>query len=223
MIKESTLKFLRDLKKNNNREWFEENRSKYEDAKKDFEQFVDELIKALAKSDPPLKDLQAKDCVFRIYRDVRFSKNKDPYKTNFGASIKKGGRRSPYCGFYFQIEPQGEWGTFLAGGYWMPESALLKKIRQEIEYNHEEFIRIIENKTFKKHFALLEDHKLKKLPKGIPADHPAGEYLKYTSFIASRSINSKQLKDPKFIKECEASYKAMLPLINFLNRVNDDQ
>jgi len=222
MIKESTLKFLRDLKKNNNREWFAENRTRYEDAKKDFELFIEKLISALAKSDPYLKDLQPKDCVFRIYRDVRFSKNKDPYKTNFGASIKRGGRKSPYCGFYIQIEPQGEWGTFIAGGYWMPESALLKKIRQEIEYNHDEFIKIIENKNFKKHLTLLEDHKLKKLPKGIPADHPAGEYLKYTSFIASQDIDTPQVKDAKIIKACVSAYTAMLPLLNFLNRVNDD-
>lgn len=103
----------------------------------------------------------------------------------------------------------------------MPESALLKKIRQEIEYNHEEFISIIENKTFKKHFALLEDHKLKKLPKGIPADHPAGEYLKYTSFIVSKDLSVSALKDPNFFKECALTYKAMLPFLNFLNRIHD--
>lgn len=221
MIQESSIKFLKDLKKNNNRDWFEANRSRYEAAKKDFESFIEMLIATLSKTNPALAGLQAKDCVFRIYRDVRFSKNKDPYKTNFGASIKEGGRKSQLCGFYIQIEPQGEWGTFIAGGYWMPESGLLKKIRQEIEYNPEEFSAILQNKSFKKYFKLMEDHQLKKLPKGIDADHPAAAYLKYTSFIVSQDVETASLKDPKFLKECTAAYKAMLPFLNFLNKAND--
>lgn len=221
MLQNSTLKFLKDLKKNNNREWFAENKEVYERAKADFESFLAQLIEKLSAIYPRLKDLTPKDCVFRIYRDVRFSKNKDPYKTNFAASIKPGGRKSADSGLYLHIEPDGEWGNFVGGGYWMPEAPLLKKIRQEIEYNHEEFFKIIKDKNFKKIFGQLEEHKLTRLPKGIPADHPAAEYLKYTSFLVTHNFEKEELKSNQAIKTITSSFKAMQPLLAFLNRVHD--
>ncbi len=222
MIKESTLGFLRSLQKNNNRAWFEDHRATYEAAKSDFEHLIDDLISSLSKVDKRLEGNSAKDCIFRIYRDVRFSKNKEPYKANFGASIKPGGKKSPSCGFYLHIEPEGGWGSFVGGGYYMPEAPLLRKIRQEIEYNHEEFLKLLKEKNFKKHFGTLEqEHTLTRVPKGFDPDHPAAEFLKYTSFIASEPLTATQLKSKDFIKTCTASYKAMLPFLDFLNRVND--
>lgn len=222
MLQNKTLGFLKDLKKNNHRDWFNEHRDAYELAKNDFENCISELIAALSKIDKRLEGNTPRDCIFRIYRDVRFSKNKEPYKANFGASVKIGGKKSASSGFYLHVEPEGGWGSFIAGGYWMPEAPLLKKIRQEIEYNHEEFLKILKDKNFKKHFGALEsEHTLTRVPKGFDPDHPAAEFLKYTSFIASEPLTAAQLKSTDFIKTCSASYKAMLPFLDFLNRVND--
>jgi uncharacterized protein (TIGR02453 family) len=112
MLSVATIKFLKNLKKNNNKPWFEANRKKYEDAKADFAQFIQSIVEKHAKKDKTLKDLKAKDCMFRINRDVRFSKDKSPYKTNFGASINRGGKKSIYAGYYFHCEPGGAfcWG-----------------------------------------------------------------------------------------------------------------
>ncbi len=221
MLQNSTLRFLSDLRKNNNREWFAENKAKYDAANADFQAFVGTLLEQLQKIDPALEGLLPKDCVFRIYRDVRFSKNKDPYKCNFAASIKPGGRKSNNCGFYLHIEQGGDWGSFAAGGFWMPEAPVLKKIRQEIEYNYEEFEGILKNKTFKKLFGDLEEQGLKKAPKGYDPEHPGIEYIKRTSFIATHEIDKKDITSANLLKECVSSYKAMKPLVDFLNRSLD--
>jgi uncharacterized protein (TIGR02453 family) len=218
MMQSSTVKFLKDLSRNNNRDWFEKNRHRYDAAKKDFETLVEQVIGTLAASDKRLTGLQPKDCIFRIYRDVRFSKDKRPYKTNMAASFTPGGRKSGLAGFYFQIDPSGEWGNLIAGGEWMPESPRLKAIRQEIQYNIPEFKSIIGSKNFKKWFKELEDHKLKKLPKGIDKDDPNGELYKYTSYIVSHGFDEQDLYSGAFLKKCGATYKAMLPLLDFLNR-----
>lgn len=220
MLQNHTIKFLKDLKKNNNREWFDANKPVYDKAKADFDGFVESLIAALIKTDPRLSGLLVKDCIFRIYRDVRFSKNKDPYKTNFAASIKIGGKKSPNGGFYIHIEPEGGWGSFIGGGYWMPEAPTLKKLRQEVEFNHEEFFKILKDKNFKKHFKELEVHKLSRVPKGMDPEHPAAEYLKYTSFLVTEELSASDIKSPDLIKKCVAGYKAMMPFLDFLNRVH---
>ena len=220
MLQNPTIKFLKDLKKNNNREWFDANRPVYDKAKADFDGFVEKLIAALIKTDPRLAGLQVKDCIFRIYRDVRFSKNKDPYKTNFAASVNIGGKKSPNGGFYIHIEPEGGWGSFIGGGYWMPEAPTLKKLRQEVEFNHEEFFKILKDKNFKKHFKEMEVHKLSRVPKGMDPEHPAAEYLKYTSFLVTEELMATDIKSPDLIKKCVSAYKAMLPFLDFLNRVH---
>jgi uncharacterized protein (TIGR02453 family) len=184
MISQSTLTFLRDIKKNNNREWFLENHARYLAAKDDFESVVDKLIKELAKVNPPLARLKVKDCVFRIYRDVRFSKNKTPYKTNFGAYFAEGGKKSVKAGFYIQLEPGA---SFAAGGSWMPEAAELKKIRQEIDYNHDDLIKLLKKPSFKKMFELA-DYKIKTSPKGYDISNPAIDHLRQTSFVASTAL-----------------------------------
>lgn len=220
MLQKTTLQFLKNLKNNNDRTWFEEHRNEFEKAKMDFEEFVAKTISDLSKVNPPIGKLLPKDCIFRIYRDVRFSKNKDPYKTNFAASVNIGGKKSPNGGFYIHIEPEGGWGSFIGGGYWMPEAPTLKKLRQEVEFNHEEFFKILKDKNFKKHFKDLEVHKLTRVPKGMDPEHPAAEYLKYTSFLVTEELMATDIKSPDLIKKCVSAYKAMLPFLDFLNRVH---
>lgn len=219
MLQKSTLQFLKNLKNNNDRTWFEEHRSEFEKAKMDFEEFVAKVISDLSKVNPPIGKLLPKDCIFRIYRDVRFSKNKAPYKSHFSAWINEGGKKSNLSGVYVHIESGGEWGNFVGGGVWNPESENLKKIRQEIEYNHEEFFKIIHQKKFKEVFGdLSQENKLKRLPKGLEPGHPAEEYLKLNSFTVSCPINTKDVTTDQLRKSIVATYKTMMPFLNFINR-----
>ncbi|MFI5220282.1 MAG: DUF2461 domain-containing protein [Bacteroidia bacterium] len=218
MLQKSTLDFLKSLKKNNNRIWFENNRAKYETAKNDFEIFVNNLISALSKNDPKLKDAKAKDCMFRIYRDVRFSKNKAPYKTNFGAVVDEGGRKSDKACFYIQVEPGN---TFVAGGRWMPEPDDLREIRKEIFYNTKKFKKILSGKSFKKYFGKLSDVKLKLPPKGFDKNFPDIELLKYTSFIVDNYLGDEKLLSENIFTLCSDVHKAMLPLLEFLNEATN--
>jgi uncharacterized protein (TIGR02453 family) len=219
MLQKSTLLFLRALAVNNNREWFATNKSRYEQASVDFEHFVAELLSSFAKLNHVLKDLTPKDCIFRIYRDIRFSLDKTPYKTNFGAGINQGGKKVQLAGAYIHIEPGNR--SFLAGGRWMPEKNDLKKIRQEIDYQTDEFLSIINHKEFKKRFGTLEDYKLKKAPKDYDSSHPHIEWLKYTSYIVSMPVADEVLCSEKAIKVLTDAYKSMIPFLNFLNRSLD--
>src|SRR5436190_10881984 len=153
MLQPATLAFLKALKKNNNKEWFEKNRGKYEDAKLDFENFVGSVLDKLRITDASIADLKPKDCTFRINRDVRFSKNKAPYKTNMAMYISKGGKKTTNSGYYLHCEPGS---AFIAGGMWKPMTPELKLVRQEIDYNWEEFRSLITAKKFKSAFGDLE-------------------------------------------------------------------
>ncbi len=216
MLHPNTLKFLKSLDKNNNREWFEKNKNLYEAAKADFNKWVENIIVEAQKTSNDYQHLVLKDCVFRIYRDVRFSKNKLPYKNNMGAQLKKGGKKSPYCGFYIHIEPSTN-GSFVAGGFWMPEGDVLKKVRQEVEYNTDDFKKIITDKKFKALYGSLEDHKLKKAPKGIDPTHPDVELLKYTSYVVSAPIDNSDLTSEKLSKQIIKALKTIQPFLDFLN------
>src|SRR5690606_37986107 len=127
----ATIKFLKDLKKNNNKHWLDAHRKHYDAARKNFEEFLQQLIDKHALQDPTIKEQVAKQCMFRINRDIRFSKDKTPYKTHFAASINMGGKKSVFGGYYVHVEPGG---SFVGGGVWMPQPPELKKIRQEIDY-----------------------------------------------------------------------------------------
>jgi uncharacterized protein (TIGR02453 family) len=219
MLQPSTLKFLKDLAKNNNKPWFEKNKKTYESAKVDFENFVTAVLEKLGKSEPAFKELKAKDCIFRIYRDVRFSKDKSPYKSNFGASFSKGGKKHMAAGYYLHVEP-GK--TFLGGGMWMPEPDMLKKIRQEVDYNFKDFQKIVNSAAFKKTFGKLsEEDKLKKVPKGYTDDNPAVEYLKLKSFVAGSKADDKDLMDKTAVTKVTGVFSTMKPLIDFLNEAAD--
>jgi uncharacterized protein (TIGR02453 family) len=220
VIETSTLTFLKQLARNNNKEWFEKNRKLYETAKSNFLAFTTEFLQQLGKIDPSVSGLDAKKTIFRIHRDIRFSKDKSPYKTNMGASVNKGGKLMTSAGYYLHIEP-GK--SFSAGGCYMPMPPQLQAIRQEIDYNFKAFKKIIDQKTFKNYFGDLEVvEKLKTLPKGYAADNPAIEYLKHKSFIVSKYFSDKEITGSDFMKELLASCKAMYPLVSFLNNAIDD-
>jgi uncharacterized protein (TIGR02453 family) len=207
-------KFLKDLKKNNDRVWFEKNKPKYLAAKQGFEEFVAQLLNELSKFDDGVGKLDPKKLPFRIYRDVRFSKDKSPYKTNMGAGISPNGKLVQEPGYYIHIEP-GK--SFVAGGIYMPDSENLAKIRQEIDYNAKAFNSILTNKSFKKLYPALDDFdKLKTMPKGYPKDHAQIEFLKHKSFIVSHNYSDKEVMDKKFVKSVAAHAKAIKPLNDFL-------
>ncbi|MFZ6025526.1 MAG: DUF2461 domain-containing protein [Bacteroidota bacterium] len=219
MLQNSTLKFLKDLKKNNHKTWFDDNRKPYEAAKADYADLVTEVIKGLGKKDPSIASLTAKECVFRINRDVRFSKNKDPYKTNMGMYLSRGGKKSLFSGYYFHLEPGGK--SFAAGGLWMPEADVIKKIRQEIDYNWDEFSKIIRNKKFVATYKALQREEamvLSREPKGYEKDNPAIEYIKLKSWVATTAFTDAQLTSNTLVKDIVNAFETLQPLILFLNR-----
>ena len=221
MIKKEIVTFLKDLKDNNHREWFQENKPRYEAAKADFEVFIDQLIQEIGAFDPSIRHHQAKDCVFRIYRDVRFSKDKSPYKTNFGAHITAAAKKSEVhtrAGYYIHIEPGA---SMLAGGAYMPKGPWLKAIRQEIAYNAQEFKDLIADKSFKKYFGELKGEKLKTAPRDYPKDHPEIDLLRYKSFLATHECTDKAIQQKNFLSHCATVFKALFPFDAFLNRAMD--
>lgn len=215
---DAALRFLRKLKKNNTRPWFDAHRDEYAEAKQEVEAFVNGLIAAYRKKDPAIGGLTAKDCMFRINRDIRFSKDKSPYKLNFGVSINSGGKKSTLAGYYLHIEP-GE--SFVGGGIWMPMPPDLSKIRQEIDYHPDEFTTLIKAPAFKKQYSLLYRDKevsLQRVPKGYEADHPLAEYIKLKSFLAMRKLTDEEVNSASLQKICIAAFTALKPLNEFINK-----
>ena len=208
--------FLTKLKKNNTKEWFDKNRKDYELLSNDWIGFVKELIDRSVAFDSNLKGLEAKACIFRINRDVRFSADKSPYKTNFGASINKGGKKSDTAGYYIHIEPGN---SFLAGGVYDPTPERLAAIRQEIDYNFPAFKKIISSKAYSKYFdGLSGGDKLSRPPKGYEADNPAIEYLKLKHLIMFHPIEAKVVTGKDLGKYALDGFKAMKPMVDFLNQ-----
>ncbi|WP_207426577.1 DUF2461 domain-containing protein [Pedobacter sp. SYSU D00535] len=215
MITRSTLDFLSKLQENNHREWFQEHKSEYESARENVYEFTLALIKILSEIDPTVPaDLDPKNCVMRIYRDIRFSKDKTPYKTNFGIAISGNGKNFKGPGYYFHIQP-GK--SFIAGGSWFPGAEELKAIRQEIDYNASDFHDLVNDAAFKEMFGDLDtEGKLKTVPKGYSADHPEIEYLKLKSFTVSRLVTDAELSSPKVNALAQAAFEKLYPLIVFL-------
>jgi uncharacterized protein (TIGR02453 family) len=209
------LKFLKVLSKNNNREWFERNKPKYLGIKNDFEDFLAALLKELIGFDERLANLNPKKVAFRIYRDIRFSKDKRPYKNNMGAGFSPNSKMDQEAGYYIHIQPGDK--SFLAGGFYVPDAANLAKIRQEIDYNADRLLKILQDKKFKKLFPALGDFdKLKTSPKGYSADHPHIDLLRHRSFIVSHPFTDKEVVDKKFLKNVTEVAKTLKPLNDFL-------
>ncbi len=219
MLQSSTLKFFKDLKKNNNKPWFDEHRKTYELAKEDFTAMTEQLIAAITVFDAPIGHLRAKDCMFRINRDVRFSKDKSPYKNNIAAYFNRNGKKALGAGYYIHIEPGH---IFAAGGMWMPEPKELANIRQEIDYSFDAWKKITSNAAFKKTFtAGITGEALVRPPKGYEEGNPAIAYLKMKSFIVSKSFTDAEVQSKSFVKEVAAVFKTMKPLIDFLNAATE--
>lgn len=216
---ENVLAFLRELNLNNDRDWFQANKDWYLETREQFEQVVTEVIKGISTFDNDIQFLNPKDCMFRIYRDVRFSKNKDPYKTNMGAAFSKGGKKSSFASYYLHIEPGN---CFLGGGKWRPSSEVLKSIRYEIYQYPEEFINIIEKNESRKYFDGLMGEKLIRPPKDFPPDFEHIDLLKYKSFTIERSIPDEVTATKQFLPEAIKTYRAAYPFISFLNRAAEN-
>ena len=181
MIEKSTLAFLKDLRKNNNRDWFKTNKPRYEEAKANVEVFLDALIQKISKWDPSISHHTGKSVMFRIYRDVRFSKDKSPYKTHFGAHISGAEKKSDIhsrAGYYIHI---GSGESMIAGGAYMPQGPWIKNIRAAIDSHPAELKKILNRKVFKDTFGEIEGDKLKTAPKGYPKDHPEGISVEFQS------------------------------------------
>jgi uncharacterized protein (TIGR02453 family) len=217
-----TIKFLEHLKYNNNREWFNANKADYERAKSEFINFVDGLIVRIAEFDVDIRHQTAKDTVFRIFRDVRFSADKAPYKTHFGAYISASKSKSDihsYAGYYIHIEPSGE--SFLAGGAYLPQGSWLKNIRKEIHYNGDEFREILNHKTFRKTFGEMDGEKLKSSPREYPKDHRDIELLKHKSFLALHKCPDKMVLSEEFGAHAASVFSALYPFNRFLNNARE--
>ena len=215
MIQQSTFDFLKKLKKNNNKEWFDTNRKLYDAAKKDLLENVEGILANISKWDNRYAVLDPKKCIFRINRDMRFSADKSPYKTNMGAWFDAKGKNSSGPGYYLHIQP-GD--SFLAGGIYMPMPPELKAIRQEIDYNLKEYESILKNKDFKKYFGEMGGEKLKTTPKEYDKDNPAIEHLKHKSYVVMHKITDAEMTNKDFLKYVDKVFKAMVPMNNFLAR-----
>ena len=212
------LAYLENLKKNNNRDWFNENKGKYISAKEEFDLFINNLIPQIRLIDDSIGVITAKDCVFRIYKDVRFSKNKDPYKTHMGAYIALNGRKSKFGGYYIHIEPNNN--SFIAGGVHSPEANILKEIRLEILENTEEFKKILNNPEFKKVFPEIYGEKLNTAPKGFSKDFKDIDLLNHKSFAVVHKLDNNIIRNGNnLIESLSDLYKIAYPLNAFLNKV----
>jgi len=213
-LEKSTIKFIADLRRNNQRDWFQDNKARYEAARKDYIAFLDELLPAVAAFEPMAAGQQGKDLLFRIYRDVRFSHNKSPYKDHFGAYLAEGGRKSINPGYYLHISSQDQ--SFIAIGLWMPPPAPLKAVRQEIDYNLAEFESIVRDPVFAGFFGEMGGEKLKTTPKGYEADNPALPFLRHKSWMVSRPLPDTLVTSAALFDEVLRAIELAQPFKDFL-------
>lgn len=215
---QEVINFLSELKENNNKEWFDQNRDRYQECRKKVLFLTELIIHEVGKFDPEIGNLDPKDCLFRIFRDVRFSNDKTPYKTNMGTFISKGGRKSVGAGYYLHIEPGS---SFVGGGSYCPPPDALKAFRTEIFDHSEEFKRLINNESFRKVYPEFYDDKLKTAPKGFPKDFPDIDLLKYKSYAFVSTIDDSIVKSEAFVEKILSSMKELYPVNRFLNTALD--
>ncbi|AXB55268.1 DUF2461 domain-containing protein [Flavobacterium fluviale] len=218
MLTKESLQFLDDLKRNNNREWFQENKKRYEVFKKDYHQLVSDFLDVMKPLDPSLEFLEVKNCTFRINRDIRFSKDKSPYKSHLGVWMSAGAKGANRSGYYVHIE---KGASFIAGGFYSPDAEDLKKVRKEIAFFYDDLQEILNNKDFKKEFGSLdinENNSLKSMPRGYEKDHPAIEFLKLKSFTATQVYDISEVTQKDFVSKMSKKLIALKPLNEFINR-----
>ena len=209
--------FLSLLEKNNDRDWFQKNKNMYQAALTSVQHFATKLIAGVSSFDPSVGNLEAKDTMFRIYRDVRFSPDKSPYKTHFGVFITPNGKKSNDAGYYLHIQNNE---SILGGGLWCPENTLLKKIREEIYYAPEDLVQIIENKKFKSTFGGLTDFEsLKRPPKGYTADFEHIQLLQHRHYLVECKVSNDEVLADNFFELSINTFKTMFPLVNYMNKI----
>jgi uncharacterized protein (TIGR02453 family) len=213
------LDFLKDLEANNSREWFDLNRDRYDATRKQFLVVAEQLIHDIRQFDDEVPALNPKDCVFRIFRDVRFSKDKLPFKSNYGCFVARGGKKSGFAGYYLHIQP-GE--CFLSGGIYMPLPEYLQAIRQEIYYHPKNYIDLIENKEFKSTYTLEYSNKLKTAPKGYPKDWEYLDFIKNRNYAFGHRIEEQELFATDFPEKAIELFKVIYPLNRYLNKAVDE-
>ncbi len=211
--------FLKQLSANNNKEWFDENRKIYKNLRKYFIQLVQMLIDGISFFDKSVSYEPAKKSIFRINRDLRFTKDKTPYKTNFGAFIVPGGKKSGKAGYYLHIEPKN---SFIAGGVYRPQSKVLKKIRWRIYQNIDQFCKIIYEKDFKETFGNIHGEKLKNLPRGFDKSFKKSDLLKFKDYTVIKKITEKDLISDSFIEDCLFIFAKMRAFNTFINKSFED-
>lgn len=217
---EKNLEFLSKLRENNNREWFEEHRDEYEASQQELLAFADNMILKIQAFDPAIGEQNPKNAIFRIYRDIRFSKDKTPYKTARGVFVKPGGRKSPFGSYYIHIEPGA---SFAGGGIYHPRKPVLDAVRNKIYFEYDAFFEVINQPDFKKTFGeVSSDEKLKRMPKGFEEGHPAEEYLKFKSFITGAPLSDEYMLDPKLTEKLAALLQRAKPFIHFLNEAVEE-
>lgn len=211
--------FLIQLQQNNNKAWMDAHRAECQAARRTLLAITDQLIQRMEKVDSSLVSLKPTDCIFRINRDIRFSKNKSPYKTNMGIYLAQGGKQGTYAGYYLQLEPHNQ--SFIAGGLYQPMPDILKKARQEIDYNGGDLKVIVSAKKFKDLFGGLQGEKLQRPPKGYDKNNPYIEWLKMKSFLAMHPLTDTAILKPTLIDRVVEAFQALLPFNQFFNRVMD--
>ena len=217
----TVISFLNELVANNNRDWFDANRQYYREAQNQFNMFVDNLLVEVRGFDSSIGNITAKDCVYRIYRDIRFSNDKTPYKNHFGAYIAQGGRKSPLCGYYFHVElaDSGYLNNSLwAGGIYCPDAPTLKAVRTDIYEHPDEYKAIIHNDDFIKNFKWFDGNMLTSAPKGFPKDFPDIELLKRKDYTFYKNIDQQTLTSDNLLAESVNTFKKMTPFNIFMNR-----
>lgn len=217
---ENVLRFLSELANNNNRDWFETNKLRYTESRNKVLFMTEVLINEIRKFDNTIPALEAKNCMFRIFRDTRFSGDKRPYKTNFGSFIANGGRRSECPGYYFHLEP-GK--SFVGGGLYKPSSAILKAVRVHIAANGQDLINLINREPFNQSLPDIYSDQLKTTPKGFPKDHPFIDLLRNRSFTYSANIPDELLTNGSFFEVAVNAYKELHPVNSFfLDALHND-
>lgn len=222
MLTIDTLDFLSDLKKNNNRDWFAANKHRYDNARADVEALVNQLIGGINEFDS-IGSPEPKKCMFRIYRDTRFSANKEPYKVNMGAILRaeEHQRGFDHADYYLHIESGN---CFLSCGVYMPAPAILKALRTAIYEDFESFFELLHEPEFEKTFGDLyrDEDVLKRVPTGFDKDHPSADYLKLKHYYVFTPISDKDICSDKFVKQAQKIFKASKPLKDWLNRIIED-
>ena len=218
---DNIMPFLTELQVNNNKPWFDKNRDWYKRAQADFVQFIADMIEIMADTERDLAGLAAKDCVYRIFRDLRFSPDKTPYKTHFSANIAPGGKNSKLCGFYIQLEPNNL--SMCGGGLWIEDKNILKAVRDELYVVPEDLLDILDSADFKRYFNGLWDYqKLKKVPTGYDSNFPHADLLKYKHYIASNDMPDQLVASPDLYKHIANAHKALYPMCKLLNSIIEE-